>query len=60
MGKADKRLNLLTGLNNRLAAHFSSATDVCVGRYAENLSFSIAVLALLLYQELAYKEGPVG
>lgn len=51
---------LLTGLNNRLVAYFSSATGVCVGRCSENICFLRAVSAILLYKEFAYKDGPKG
>lgn len=46
---------LLTALNNRLVAYFSSATGVCVGRCSENICFLIVVSAILLYRESPIK-----
>lgn len=42
---------LLTALNSRVAAYYSSATGVWVGRHSENICFVLAVSAFLLYKE---------
>lgn len=51
---------LLTGLNNRLVACFSSASGVFVGSCSENICFLIVVSAILPYKEFAYKDGCKG
>lgn len=57
-------LGFLSLTNGKGCQMVSSATIVCEKKhqlvYSENIHFLTAGSALLLYKELAYKDGPIG